>query len=322
MNKQDVFDFAARAVIKQGKPATQRIEGLGAHSSPFCAYKTKEGDRCAVGHLLPDNTPQAVFDAKMSVRELTSAFPEVKQLLGIETDEDVTFLARIQAAHDQYSSYVTSGDWDTTAWLKSFIDSMRDVAKLYELSDAILDISVDTLIIADVSRYYAKDESQIFFNEGYNLNGNPTAIFLIAQSLSDVNIPIETVTGIVGYFEQRPYDKPDRLYVMTNVGVPVGPQTVLHPIPNAYANIKLEIEYRLRDIGEVKDNKFVVTKEGFTDHFDDPIAQGLIKEYLALRLLPSEDLRVLVRRESDDHFYFALAGENELNADLRMIAVK
>jgi len=322
MNKQDVFDFAARAVIKQGKPATQRIKELGPDSAPFCAYKTEDGNRCAIGHLLPDSTPEAVFKAKMSLNELLFSFPEVKQLLGIETEEDVTFLGRIQQAHDIQSSRVILGDWDNNTWLKSFINNMRIVAQMHGLNDAILDISVDTLIIADVSRYNAENDAQIFFKEGYSLNGNPTAIFLIAQSLSDVNIPIETVTGIVGHFAERPYDKPDRLYVMTSVNEILSPRTLLHSIPNPWANLELNIEYRLRDIGEVKDGKFVVTKEGFTDHFDDPVAQGLIQVYLRSQLLPYEDLRALVRRESDDRFYFALNGEIELNADLRMLAVK
>ena len=47
MTRQEAFDLAARAIIKQGKPGQE--PGTGPNS---CSYLASNGNRCAIGWLL------------------------------------------------------------------------------------------------------------------------------------------------------------------------------------------------------------------------------------------------------------------------------
>ncbi len=96
MNKQEIVNVVAAALRNQGA-ASMSDEG-------FCASRGSNGNRCAVGHLIPDS----MYDIKMenkTATELIDKFPQVGPSIGGDNSfQDIFFLARLQMElHDRYS---------------------------------------------------------------------------------------------------------------------------------------------------------------------------------------------------------------------------
>lgn len=90
MNRQEVFDKVLNHLLKQGRKSVD--------SDGRCLYRAPNGDKCAIGCLIPDElyTPELEGNgANMPIIEdvLHKIYPDV-------TDEDVLFLLDLQDLHD------------------------------------------------------------------------------------------------------------------------------------------------------------------------------------------------------------------------------
>lgn len=87
-SKQEIFDAAFEGVYRQGERSMDRTNST-------CRYRGRNGTKCAIGYLIPDNMYQKTFEG-MDIRTLI-----INDVLRF-TDEDVTmeFLQELQYAHD------------------------------------------------------------------------------------------------------------------------------------------------------------------------------------------------------------------------------
>jgi len=100
MNRQEVFDKIYLHLIEQGRKSV--------NSDGRCQYRSPDGDKCAIGCLIPDElyTPELEGNGvSMPIIEdvLNKIYPDM-------TDEDLLFLLDLQDLHDieiiQYNSFI------------------------------------------------------------------------------------------------------------------------------------------------------------------------------------------------------------------------
>lgn len=126
MTNQEIFDFVAKKLIKQGKPSGKIIEDKFSESVKTfqCLYRSPDGYKCAAGHLIPNE----LYNPKMEGATSDAIFIDWNEL-GIT---DVSFVRQLQYTHDQVTSI------DNTNWLTRWKDGMIDVATKYNLSTEVL----------------------------------------------------------------------------------------------------------------------------------------------------------------------------------------
>lgn len=126
MNKQAVFDKVYGALVLQGVPSRIYSE---------CRYQWR-GYKCAVGHLLSDDTLCMLSKSNnltTSLRDLlhsdrlgripASLIRAIISDLQIETAEDETFIMALQNAHDLIL--------DEEPWVDTFKENMENVRRKY-----------------------------------------------------------------------------------------------------------------------------------------------------------------------------------------------
>lgn len=91
MNMQEAFDKAYTGIVKQGKIAVDPI-------SLKCVYKTSDGAKCAVGHLLTDEDLNLWKDMNLFHKPI-KLIPNDKWPDSIK-GLDMWFLQELQRAHD------------------------------------------------------------------------------------------------------------------------------------------------------------------------------------------------------------------------------
>lgn len=118
MNKQEVFDRVWNHFVVEGNPLSisRDIEGS-------CLYRGPDGTKCAVGLLIPDELYSPDMEGN-SVCGLIDDFANksLAKVLDVENKDDISFLARLQSAHD------LADDVDPIE------DRLRDVAERCKLS--------------------------------------------------------------------------------------------------------------------------------------------------------------------------------------------
>lgn len=117
LTRQEAFDKAARGIIAQGKKSFNPKTG-------FCVYRARDGCKCAVGHLIPDDVPdESIGLGSIYLGNVVDHLFEA-EMLG--------FLKHLQEAHDLCED--ESGD----EFLSEYRLNMVDVAKKYELDSSVL----------------------------------------------------------------------------------------------------------------------------------------------------------------------------------------
>lgn len=109
---QETFDTVARFLIRQGRRS---------YSDTGCKYRAPNGDRCAVGCLIPDELYSEGFEGTGVKYDIA---PTMFQL-----GYDVDFLERLQEAHDEWHQ----------DWLHGWAEEMRQLAGEYGLSTSVLE---------------------------------------------------------------------------------------------------------------------------------------------------------------------------------------
>lgn len=109
-DKQMVFDKAYKALYDQNKRSLIGIRGM-----EFCAYRSPDGSKCAVGHLIPDEKYNA------SLEKLSARTHAILEACGFP-DNVACFLANMQfALHDGLS--------DESDFREQLVEAARNFAK-------------------------------------------------------------------------------------------------------------------------------------------------------------------------------------------------
>lgn len=113
--QQEVFDYGLRKIIEQGKPSINP-------QSNACQYRSEDGSRCIVGHMLGDDIDltNQNSDGVMSLTrtKLPPAYEWMREW-GMQR-----FLVGLQRCHDLASV-------DSREGLKSFTESFKEKMKAY-----------------------------------------------------------------------------------------------------------------------------------------------------------------------------------------------
>ena len=120
MTKQEIFDTVLHALRKQGRASvkTHPEDGI---PTDMCVYRAANGDKCAAGHLIPDD----LYDPKMEDKTFIYVSKSFGTgcALGMDSS-DVEFVGLLQNAHDDY---LTKG-------LEHWELQMESVAARYSLT--------------------------------------------------------------------------------------------------------------------------------------------------------------------------------------------
>lgn len=128
MNEQEIFNKVAEHLLTQNESAVV----YRASQLKHCVYRTKEGLKCAIGCLIPDEVytdsieGQAIGDFRSEPEFWEAIWP------GGWTQEREEFLTELQNIHD---------DTPTRSWPRG----LRDFAKRRKLDDGIVQTTVDKL---------------------------------------------------------------------------------------------------------------------------------------------------------------------------------
>lgn len=107
MTRQEIFDTVATHLITQGRRAW---------TGTNCMYLAPNGDRCAIGCLIPDDlyTPEmegsgvdCFYDREDADGQAIDAFIGTLERLGIDENDDVTrnLLVGLQSVHDRDTNW-------------------------------------------------------------------------------------------------------------------------------------------------------------------------------------------------------------------------
>jgi hypothetical protein len=113
--KQETFDAVVSGLIEQGGPSAGEND-----CGPTCFYRGKDGRKCAVGLLVPDDEYQEEWE-----NQAVGAGLDVDDWL-YDNGYDILFCGRLQDAHD---IPVFNGEDDDEGWLEEFIVMVDMLAK-------------------------------------------------------------------------------------------------------------------------------------------------------------------------------------------------
>lgn len=125
LTRQELFDNAARGVLKQGRRALDANGG--------CLYLAGNC-RCGIGHSIPDGHEGLQY--KGDVEGLVGYHLDLADLF--DAPINMNFLRELQRAHD-YAGTVISWEGVVPDFASCFRKAMRDIAKDYKLNTDSLD---------------------------------------------------------------------------------------------------------------------------------------------------------------------------------------
>lgn len=126
--RQQTFDAVARHLFKQGRMSMDLKSGDVVGS---CRYRSKDGCRCAIGAVIPDDRYDPRMEGLMA-DALLKNFPEVCDALPL----DGRFLVDLQQTHDEDSNWLTT-------------DTMQRALERTALAHRLKPAIVHTLSFAD-----------------------------------------------------------------------------------------------------------------------------------------------------------------------------
>lgn len=123
MNAQEIFDTAAIGVIRQGKPSLSNMGN--------CAYRGKDGTKCAAGFLLSDEVYDPSMDCSSDDGDSTDWEATVKRFRSRLPDhliEHHDLIKNLQTAHD-------TADYSCQpAFIRTFRSALHHIAVSHDLS--------------------------------------------------------------------------------------------------------------------------------------------------------------------------------------------
>lgn len=114
---QEIFDLACKGMLRQGRKSL--------NESNFCAYRGRDGLKCAVGHIIPDNLYMEEFDERDG-EHYTSVMRKLRDHIMVEDDRGLTLLGRLQLVHDHRSPGCWPGE-------------LAEIASEFSLDDSVIE---------------------------------------------------------------------------------------------------------------------------------------------------------------------------------------
>lgn len=112
-SRQEIFDIVAAHLLKQGEQSFFREYDRDDQEDVVtgCAYRSKDGKKCALGALMADEDYRDVFEHQTldkglaPDRECSSTYCVSKQIQEAckIADEDISFALELQGLHDHFS---------------------------------------------------------------------------------------------------------------------------------------------------------------------------------------------------------------------------
>lgn len=118
---QIVFDHAVRALLEQGAP------GFDFNTNRCTYFDIKTGNRCAIGHCMPEDRARHYADAEFSASMVRG---EVSVHLGLDKLPDPDFVDDLQWAHDTTAK-------SPGPFIEEFLPRARDVAFNFSLNPEV-----------------------------------------------------------------------------------------------------------------------------------------------------------------------------------------
>ena len=119
MNAQEIFDKVMTHLATQGHRAINRFNN--------CVYRSPNGDKCAVGCLIPDDEYTSAFERK-SIENIVMIGHVHRPVLNNILAPQLPLLVELQRLHDNWRGPISK-----------FHYAARQVAKNAGLSDAVID---------------------------------------------------------------------------------------------------------------------------------------------------------------------------------------
>lgn len=95
---QDTFNKVWFAINEQKRPSQRYVQRKYSQGQDLlCAYRGSNGNKCAIGHLIPDNEYYPSIEG-LYLLTVVETVPTLKSFQG-----DMTFLRDLQNAHDSAS---------------------------------------------------------------------------------------------------------------------------------------------------------------------------------------------------------------------------
>lgn len=125
MNYQEAFDKALTGIRAQGGPSMR---------GTLCMYRSDDGRKCGVGHLIPDEAYTWGMEGKKA-----SEIPIARAAGADDTAyafyKDRCFLEELQNAHDFAAQYADgTGAYDGIAFFVRFEPRMQQLARKHNLN--------------------------------------------------------------------------------------------------------------------------------------------------------------------------------------------
>lgn len=112
LTQQEIFNKAYRGLksqnFQQSRPRTLQ----------YCVYRSPDGLKCAIGHLIPDELYTPAMEI-FSNTETTISFNMILEVCGIPA-EHASFATKLQQAHDYNQEVDGTINNDMESRLKSF----------------------------------------------------------------------------------------------------------------------------------------------------------------------------------------------------------
>jgi hypothetical protein len=114
-SRQDILNFVEQKMIEQGKPSYDPLTNM-------CFYRSTNGLKCAIGHLIPDEEYDAHIKGKHTQagdsHNNMGVFTYIHTFYSEATahSPDGMFLVKLQSAHDQAALHA-NGDF-----MKKFLE--------------------------------------------------------------------------------------------------------------------------------------------------------------------------------------------------------
>ncbi len=104
MNDQEAYEKVRAWLTRPG--ATRAVyEVPSPNSLPICAYRTPDGNKCAIGCLIPDELYEKDMEGKIAV----ALIRDNPQLVEFFKNCTVGFLDKMQGVHDSASNWDENG---------------------------------------------------------------------------------------------------------------------------------------------------------------------------------------------------------------------
>jgi hypothetical protein len=130
LTNQEAFDKVVVHLSTMPRKSTAS-DGNSSEQFAGCVYRTPDGNRCAIGALIPDELYEERMDLKgLSVDWLIKEYPHIKELF---KDCSHSLLAVLQSIHDDNRNI----HWEDNKFIGW--NELKEVAEAFRLNTEVID---------------------------------------------------------------------------------------------------------------------------------------------------------------------------------------